>query len=155
MLLRGFGSFAEANCTCETRGVEESQFPSPPWRFAGARHDKGATIFGRLCISQIENGTERRPVQKYSDIQKSVMAKLKVVPIYERDRAMKRLKDNTKACVRSFEYTYKWWRGNCENSPLPTIGSAFQCVKVDLPFYIDVCMCAYVLKWYSAHFFFG
>ncbi len=58
-------------------------------------------------------------------------------------------------CTDSFEYTYKWWRGNCENSPLPTIGSAFQCVKVDLPFCIDVCMWAYVLKWYSAHFFFG
>ncbi len=52
-----------------------------------------------------------------------------------------------------FEYTYKWWRGNCENSPLPTICSAFQYVKVDLPFCIDVCTCAYVLKWYSAHFF--
>ncbi len=54
----------------------------------------------------------------------------------------------------SFEYTYKWWRGNCENSPLPTIGSAFQCVKVDQPFCIDVCTCVYVLKWDSARFFF-
>ncbi len=53
-----------------------------------------------------------------------------------------------------FEYTYKLWRGNCKNSPLPTIGSTFQCVKVDLPFCIDVCTCAYVLKWYSALFFF-
>ncbi len=50
--------------------------------------------------------------------------------------------------------TYKWWRGNCENSPLPTIGSAFQCVKVDLPFSIDICTCAYILKWYLAHFLF-
>ncbi len=56
--------------------------------------------------------------------------------------------------VSCFEYTYKWWRGNCKNSPLPTIGSAFQCVKVDLPFYINVCTCAYVLKWYLALFFF-
>ncbi len=55
--------------------------------------------------------------------------------------------------VRTFEYTYKWWRGNCKNSPLPTIRSAFQYVKVDLPFCIDICMCAYVLKWYSALFF--
>ncbi len=55
--------------------------------------------------------------------------------------------------VHIFEYTYKWWRGNCENSPLPTIGSAFQCVKIDLPFCIDVCTCTYVLKWYSALFF--
>ncbi len=54
----------------------------------------------------------------------------------------------------SFEYTYKWWRGNCENSPLPTIGSPFQCVKVDLPSCIDVCTCAYILKWYSVHIFF-
>ncbi len=53
-----------------------------------------------------------------------------------------------------FEYTYKWWRGNCKNSPLPTIGSVFQCVKVDLPFCIDVCTCVYILKWYSALFFF-
>ncbi len=34
-----------------------------------------------------------------------------------------------------FEYTYRWWRGNCENSPLPTIGGAFQCVKVEGPFH--------------------
>ncbi len=57
----------------------------------------------------------------------------------------------------TFEYIYKWWRGNYENLPLPTIDSAFQCVKVDLPFCIDVCTCvytcAYVLKWYSALFF--
>ncbi len=54
----------------------------------------------------------------------------------------------------TFEYAYKWWRGNCENSPLPTIGSAFQCVKVDLPFCINICTCAYVLKWCLALFFF-
>ncbi len=53
-----------------------------------------------------------------------------------------------------FEYTYKWWRGNYENSPLPTIGSAFQCVKVDLTSCVDVCTCTYVLKWYSEDFFF-
>ncbi len=53
-----------------------------------------------------------------------------------------------------FEYTYKWWRGNCENSPLPTVGSTFQCVKVDLPSCIDIRMCTYVLKLYSALFFF-
>ncbi len=53
----------------------------------------------------------------------------------------------------TFEYKYKWWRGNCENSPLPTIGSAFQCVKVDLPFCIDVCTCVYILKWFFFFFF--
>ncbi len=59
-----------------------------------------------------------------------------------------------KSTMHNFEYTYKWWRGNCEDSPLPTIGRSFQSVKVDLPFCIDVCTCAYVLKWYSALFFF-
>ncbi len=48
----------------------------------------------------------------------------------------------------------EWWRGNCENSPLPTIGSVFQCVKVDLPSCADVCTCMQVLKWYSSVFFF-
>ncbi len=49
---------------------------------------------------------------------------------------------------------YKWWRCNRASSPLPTIGSAFHSVKVDLPFCIDVCACAYVRKWDSAVFFF-
>ncbi len=56
------------------------------------------------------------------------------------------------ACGHTFEYIYKWWRGNCENLPLPTIGSVFQCMKVDLPSCVDVCACAYVLKWCSALF---
>ncbi len=30
ILLRGFGLLAEANCMCETRGIEESPFHSPP-----------------------------------------------------------------------------------------------------------------------------
>ncbi len=56
--------------------------------------------------------------------------------------------------VVAFEYTYKWWRGNCENSPLPTIGSAFQCVKGELLLCVGRCTCKYILKGWFAHFFF-
>ncbi len=52
----------------------------------------------------------------------------------------KKKNQTSKTWERTSEYTYKWWRGNCENSPLPTKDSVFQCVKVDIPSCVDVCM---------------
>ncbi len=37
------------------------------------------------------------------EIQKSVMVKLKVIPIHEWEKAMKRLKDHTEECIRGNE----------------------------------------------------
>ncbi len=75
--------FDEVNCTYETRGVEESRFHFPPRQCAGTYRNNCAAILGQkkkgvsllnyavyfpnlsYSNSQIGNGAEKRPAQKY------------------------------------------------------------------------------------------
>ncbi len=52
--LRDFGVFAEANCMCDIRGVEESQFQSPLQQCAGAHHNNCATVLGEKKCSSVQ-----------------------------------------------------------------------------------------------------
>ncbi len=58
-----------------------------------------------LAFLKLKNGTEKRPVQKYniSEIWKSAIVNLKAITIYEWKKAMNRLKNRPKECIRAEE----------------------------------------------------
>ncbi len=52
-----------------------------------------------FCISKSENGVEGGPIRNHSDIQTSVMTKLKTIPITDFLWAMHRLEDRANLCI--------------------------------------------------------
>ncbi len=52
-----------------------------------------------FCISEVENGVEGDRYATISDIQTSVMTKLKTIPITDFSRAMHQLEDCANPCI--------------------------------------------------------
>ncbi len=124
----GIGLFAEANCTCETRVVEESKFQSPHnnvlahtaiivQQFLGKKrvsvltHPAYSPSLGSpdyFAFPKLKMELKGDQCKNILEIQKPVTVKLKAILIHEWEKAMKQLKDHAKECVCANGDDFEW-----------------------------------------------